>query len=138
VLPQAITKGGSLSGSDAVDPDLGSCVYSSVGTRGRSRPVSSSTETLKRWRTKSKPPLRSGIRVNELCQLLSSLLLSSGLKVCRYSLCLSKRSLLRTLLSAQLSPRGLVSSPTYGPLSGHELFYTHVSKGKDDGGKESF
>lgn len=35
-------------------------------------------------------------------------------------------------------PRGLVSSPTYGPLSGHELFFTHESKGKDDGGKESF
>lgn len=61
VLPLATTKGSSLSGSDVVDPDLGSSVHapSSLGTRGRSFPISSSAETLKRWRTKSKPPLRS-------------------------------------------------------------------------------
>lgn len=74
----APTKGSSLSASDVVDPDLGSSAYasSSVGAHGRPCPISSSTETLKRWRTKGKSLLRSGIGVDGLCQLLSSLLLS--------------------------------------------------------------
>lgn len=61
LLPQATTKGSSLNESDMVDPDLGSSVHapSSVGTHGRSCPISTSPETLKRWRTISKPLLRS-------------------------------------------------------------------------------